>query len=92
MRRKKILYISYDGMGEPLGQSQVKGYLEGLAETYDITLLSFEKVNHSREALSQQMVAAGIDWHPMTYHGRPPLISTLLDIFNGTRFIRRLCR
>ena len=68
------------------------GYLEGLAETYDITLLSFEKVNHSREALSQQMPAAGIDWHPMTYHGRPPLISTLLDIFNGTRLIRRLCR
>ncbi len=26
-----ILYISYDGMLEPLGQSQVVGYLEKLA-------------------------------------------------------------
>ena len=40
----KVLYISYDGMTDPLGQSQVLPYLEGLAKkNYAITLISFEK-------------------------------------------------
>ena len=41
----RILYISYDGMLEPLGQSQVLSYLEGLAITNEIYLISFEKPN-----------------------------------------------
>ncbi len=34
MKNKKghILYISYDGMTDPLGQSQVLPYLKGLAK------------------------------------------------------------
>src|SRR3954453_19797515 len=38
-----ILYISYDGMLEPLGQSQVVAYLEMLAPGRRIHLISFEK-------------------------------------------------
>ena len=38
----KILYITYDGLLEPLGQSQVLAYQERLAEDFDIFLLSFE--------------------------------------------------
>ena len=38
-----ILYISYDGMLEPLGQSQVVAYLEKLAPGRRIHLISFEK-------------------------------------------------
>ena len=38
-----ILYISYDGMLEPLGQSQVLAYLKRLAQKYSICLISFEK-------------------------------------------------
>src|SRR2546422_345009 len=39
-----ILYISYDGLMEPLGQSQVLQYLKGLAdEHFEITLITFEK-------------------------------------------------
>ena len=38
-----VLYISYDGMLEPLGQSQVLAYLERLAAGRRMHLISFEK-------------------------------------------------
>ena len=38
-----VLYISYDGMLEPLGQSQVLSYLKRLASDRSIHLISFEK-------------------------------------------------
>ena len=40
---RHVLYISYDGMLEPLGQGQVLGYLEQLAAEYSPILISFEK-------------------------------------------------
>ena len=40
---KDILYISYDGMLEPLGQSQVLAYLKHLVLDRRIHLISFEK-------------------------------------------------
>jgi len=43
--KPNILYLSYDGMTDPLGQSQVIPYLEGLSqEGYRFTLISFEKI------------------------------------------------
>lgn len=42
-----ILYIAYDGMLEPLGQSQVLAYLEKLAIDRRIHLLSFDKLVNS---------------------------------------------
>ena len=39
-----VLYISYDGMTDPLGQSQVLPYLTGLSKKgFNIILISFEK-------------------------------------------------
>ena len=38
-----VLYISYDGIMEPLGQSQVVRYMERLSPEYSIHLISFEK-------------------------------------------------
>lgn len=41
---KNILYISYDGMTDPLGQSQVLPYIINLnKENYNFHLVSFEK-------------------------------------------------
>ena len=58
-----ILYISYDGILEPLGQSQVLRYLERLASARKIVLISFEKPEdwqkiESREALRAEIQAA----------------------------------
>ena len=41
---KHILFISYDGMTDPLGQSQVIPYLAGLCKFgYRFTILSCDK-------------------------------------------------
>jgi glycosyltransferase involved in cell wall biosynthesis len=83
-----ILYISYDGMLEPLGQSQVLAYLKRLAVDHPIHLISFEKaadwVNTSeRKRISQDIADAGIVWHPLRYHKRPSALATLWDIIRG---------
>lgn len=89
MAKPAILYISYDGMLEPLGQSQVVSYLEGLADEYAFRLISFEKPGDwadrkRREAIATRLTAAGIAWYPLTYHKKPTLPATLFDIAQGT--------
>lgn len=84
-----ILYISYDGMLEPLGQSQVLGYLKLLADTRDIHLISYEKPDMWADVAERQRIAAeiashGIRWHPLRYHKRPSALATAWDIFVGT--------
>ena len=41
-----ILYITYDGLLEPLGQSQVLAYQEKLGNNFNIILLLFQSVNY----------------------------------------------
>ncbi len=84
-----ILYISYDGMLEPLGQSQVLAYLEKLSPGRRIHLISFEKPadwrdEAKRAQLKQRIAAAGIHWHPLTYHKRPTAPATAFDVAQGT--------
>lgn len=83
-----VLYISYDGMLEPLGQSQVLAYLERLAADRPIHLLSFEKADDwsdaaARHTVQARMDAAGIRWHPRRYHKRPSALATAWDILVG---------
>lgn len=86
-----VLYISYDGMLEPLGQSQVLAYLKRLAADRPIHLISFEKADDwanvdERERLVRDISASGIKWHPLRYHKRPTAIATAWDIACGMGF------
>jgi glycosyltransferase involved in cell wall biosynthesis len=83
-----VLYISYDGMLEPLGQSQVLGYLERLAVNQPIHLISFEKPEDwadldERKRIAMRIAASGIIWHPLRYHKRPSALATAWDIACG---------
>ena len=81
---KNILYLSYDGITDPLGQSQVLPYLTGLRKKgYNISLISFEKPQDFAE--NQSLIleickSAGIEWHPMRYTKKPAVISTFYDV------------
>lgn len=97
MVKPAVLYISYDGMLEPLGQSQVLAYLEGLAKDFSIHLISFEKPSDwqdlgKRATLVDRIAGAGIDWHPMRYHKSPSVPATLFDVAAGIKRARSLCR
>src|SRR5437868_11953518 len=80
----KVLYITYDGLTDPLGQSQVLPYLVGLSERgHRITILSCEKpaaMKREGAAIRSQCEAAGIDWRPLPYHKRPPVLSSAFDL------------
>jgi glycosyltransferase involved in cell wall biosynthesis len=82
---KKVLYISYDGMTDPLGQSQVIPYLQGLsAKGYQITLLSFEKkAKYEKLAghIRSKLEASGIHWQPYFFTKRPPFLAKIYDVW-----------
>ena len=83
-----ILYFSYDGMLEPLGQSQVLAYLKCLSFNRRIHLVSFEKSadwanDIERERIANSISAAGIIWHPLRYHKSPSALATAWDILCG---------
>jgi glycosyltransferase involved in cell wall biosynthesis len=78
-----VLYISYDGMTDQLGQSQVIPYLQGLAKHgYIFSLISCEKkekYKNDKEKIEKLLKASGIDWYPLIYHKSPPVLSTVYD-------------
>jgi glycosyltransferase involved in cell wall biosynthesis len=94
---RRVLYISYDGVLEPLGESQVVAYLDRLADRAAITLLSFEKPEDladraQADAMRERLTRAGITWVPQQYHKRPPVMSTACDIAAGCLAARRWAR
>lgn len=87
--KKGTLYISYDGVLEPLGQSQVLAYLRQLVAHHSIHLISFEKPDDwtnvvERERIAHEIAATGIVWHPLKYHKHPSAVATAWDIVCGT--------
>ena len=80
-----VLYLSYDGMTDPLGQSQVLPYLCGLTKRgFIFHLISFEKKERFEKYASHIQAICdenGIVWHPLSYTKKPPLLSTLYDVW-----------
>ncbi len=83
-------------MTDPLGQSQVIPYLQGLScNGYRIFLLSCEKqqVFLQHKAVVEALVAAAnITWVPIPYTKNPPVLSTLVDIIQLKRAAKKIHR
>ena len=61
-----ILYISYTGLLDPLGESQVLQYVRELACSHRMTLLTFEKAEALADALADvAFVPVGLVVHGM---------------------------
>lgn len=90
---RRVLFISYNGMLDPLGQTQVLPYLRALAKRgVRFTLLSFERARafepegvEKCEALRAELQQQGIEWHWLRYHQRPSVPATIYDVFAGIR-------
>lgn len=97
---KRVLFISYNGMLDPLGQTQVIPYLRGLAKRgVQFTLLSFERAAaftgegaRKRDELRRELSEQGIEWHWLRYHQRPSVPATIYDVIAGIRKARSLVR
>jgi len=91
-----VLYISYDGLMEQLGQSQVLPYLRQLAKGHKITLVTYEKKqdfeNIERKNQFQQMtLGSGIQWLPLRYHKSPRILAKAYDMAVGIVFCSLQC-
>ncbi len=82
----RVLYLTYDGLTDPLGQSQILPYLFGLKERLGERLqpdiLSFEKEERHRqygEDLQRELMRRGIGWYPQRFHRQPPILAKAYD-------------
>jgi glycosyltransferase involved in cell wall biosynthesis len=92
--KKSIIYVSYDGLTDPLGQSQVVPYLTKISnENNKIDIISFEKkeaFEKSKKNISHKLKGANIVWHNQIYTKNPPVLSTILDIYSGLKMLKKL--
>ena len=93
---KHILFLSYDGMTDPLGQSQVIPYLIGLTKHgYRFTILSCDKPDKylvDEKYVDELLKELPINWISIPYHKSPPVISSVYDYFMLRRMVKRLHR
>ena len=80
------LYLTRNGLLEPLGQSQVMGYLKGLSQDYEITLITFEKPEDLADTQAMAKANAdceahGIDWRPKRFRRSPKLFAPAWSMF-----------
>jgi len=87
---RRVLFISYNALIEPLGRTQVLPYVCGLAASCEMVVLSFEKRVRSADDdardsndVEQILAARGVRWIRLRYHKRPSLPATVFDIARG---------
>lgn len=94
MSTKRILFISYDGMTDPLGQSQVIPYLSNLTKFgYTFTILSCDKPGKytANKAYVEQLIAPfNIKWVSVPYHKNPPILSSIYDFYALKKAAKKL--
>ena len=79
----KILYLTYDGLTDPLGQSQILPYLIKLSLDNEIHIISAEKKDNFikfKDDINLLINNSNIYWHALSYSKKPPIISTIIDL------------
>ena len=69
MKEKKVVFLSYDGLTDPLGQSQILPYLFGISsnKNYKITIVSFEKIKNylqNKNVILNKLEKNNVEWIP----------------------------
>lgn len=88
------LYLTRNGLLEPLGQSQVMAYLRGLSRDYAITLITYEKDEDRADtarmmAVRAECKALGIRWLPQRFRPQPKVIAPALSMLRMVWLVRR---
>lgn len=91
------LYVCYLTITDPLVETQVIAYLEGLARAgHRIHLLTFEPKGAPSDGewrgYRDRLAERGITLHRARYRKRPSLPATIADVFIGAFHLRRITR
>src|SRR5215218_153631 len=85
---RSVLYITYDGLTDSLGQSQILAYLKRLSKDNKIVILSFEKpglFEKDKKFIQKIIDENSLTWVPLIYTKKPPVLSTLRDVRQGLK-------
>lgn len=69
-KNKKVLYLSYDGLSDHIGQSQILPYLLACKEKdIDIGILTFEKSENQAKVqqIKDVLDLKGVNWHQISF-------------------------
>lgn len=79
----RSLFITFDGINEPLGQSQILPYVKGLNEKgINFHILSFEKENQKIGQTKKELNDLGIAWNCLSWVSGSP-IGVLAELTMG---------
>ncbi|MGJ7457445.1 glycosyltransferase [Halomonas sp. RA08-2] len=93
---QKTLFISYDGLLDPLGASQILPYLYGIADhPRHLHIISFEKPARyceGGELLRQELAERGVVWTPLSFTSRLGKVGKAWDLLKmyGAAFLLQL--
>jgi hypothetical protein len=89
----KALYFTYDGLLDPLGQSQIVPYISAIsAAGHSLTIVSYEKVERSKEqikVLERKLQNIGVNWVSLEF--KSGKFWALIRLISGVFLIRKLC-
>ncbi len=84
LKLSRVLFITYDGLLDPLGSSQILPYLKGIAaHPRKLYILSFEKPDryeHAAQSLRTELDALGIGWTPLSFTSGLGKLGKLWDL------------
>jgi glycosyltransferase involved in cell wall biosynthesis len=87
--RKRTLYVTFDGLSDPLGQSQILPYLLGISQSgYAPTIISCEKgerLEREKEGIQKRLLAAGISWRYILYDEKGGFLSRIFYVRKVTK-------
>jgi len=89
---KKILFVTYFSANEPLLDSRTMPLLREFSKLgIEYHLVTFEKRIKPNQGIlfsdsryiKDRFDQTGVKWHPLVYHKKPPIISTIYDVVAG---------
>ena len=97
MSRGQTLYLTRNGLLEPLGQSQVLAYLRGLSRDHRITLITYEKPDDWADTARMAAMRAECDrhsirWLPQRFRPRPKVIAPAMSMMRMAWLVWREVR
>lgn len=95
--KKNILFITRNGLLEPLGQSQILSYLIPLSNQFLIHIISFEKDKdiENKDQLSHienSCIENNINWTPLTYRKTFRSLGIIIGFFELFFKTVRICK
>lgn len=88
MKKNIIIYITFDGLSDPLGKSQILPYLERIKFNYNLKIFSLEKKKPKKKILFK----SNINCHYLIFEKNKNKLLKIINYVNFLRFILLTCK